>query len=1062
MNLQNIPTMSYDTLVSTLGYKDSPLFSEERSPEIVDVVNRHSVREAFDVGVRGVYFFKTQPHESPKDASIRPAVYIAEAETAEKAREIHRKLWNQGTTPFLIIVLPTQIRVYTGFAYHPDKPEIGEIIAPIDEPTGDIIAHALAMFHANAINRGEIWQSYASELTTENRVDTTLLAQLDRLGKKLQSPPHALSPNKAHALIGKFIYLSYLRARDILSDKWLESQNLVPNKLFNNSAFKKRITQKDFRALIQTTENHFNGQLFPIAWGVRTAPTANDIQLVATVFSGEEDIDGQMYFSFLAYDFSRIPVEFISTIYEQFLHETDEVTGKDAANPEKNGAYYTPEPLADYLAAELNTIRQIQPRMKVLDPCCGSGIFLVITYRRMVELECHRQGRATLPPSELRDLLVSSIFGVERNKMAGQIAVFSLILTLLNYVAPPELHRNKQFKFPTLSKGNIFIGQDFFDSGNTFWNRVSGGTKSFRFDWIIGNPPWVEIEVAKDPSKEDKKKRHFLTWYRKNQARYGLARYRTAEAFACRVLDCLALGGVAGLILQAKTLTNDQIVEWRKWFFSGVSVRRVSNLSNLKPVLFSSVKHPIITLVYTRKEPTVAEIVHVGPFLINQLVAGYDSPIRQGKQKQTRQDKSQSWVIALTETEFKRIPTSDAATGSATTWKMALWGTARDKLTIPRLRHFFPVTLGELAKNRGWEIAMGLQLRGNVGTDEDSNDKNPNAYEPLLEGKNIFDHKAFLKSGAKLIIPHDYMKKNTKGCFIRKRGGRNGLHIISGPRLFLWQDFAAYTSEPAIIEHSKVAISQGQEREMKAIATIWNSRFTSYFLFFSLSSEWGIGYNLIDTNDVHNMPFPEITRRQEDAFVDVWDKAKALEDGGYSFEDIRDYFDEQVGRILGIPKSTTLVVQEFFRFRYQLNNGKTPKELVNPPNESALKTYAICLRDSLDAHLGDGSHHKLRLIYSETAVSVSLSIMPALSDPVPVETIPASGVYGSTLQKLLDAAEIEFSQWVYVRKNMFVWDGDNIHLIKPARALEWTQTQALLDSTDVIAEITGHSRGICP
>jgi type I restriction-modification system DNA methylase subunit len=116
--------------------------------------------------------------------------------------------------------------------------------------------------------------------------------------------------------------------------------------------------------------------------------------------------------------------------------------------------------------------------MKILDPSCGSGIFLVLVYKRLVELELATKNSAKLAPEELRGLLVESIFGVEREADACNVAELSLILTLLNYIEPPELHKNSDFKFPRLRDGNIF-NADFFDDTSTFWE--SGKF----FDWIV-------------------------------------------------------------------------------------------------------------------------------------------------------------------------------------------------------------------------------------------------------------------------------------------------------------------------------------------------------------------------------------------------------------------------------------------------------------------------------------------------------------------------------------------------------------------------------------------------
>ena len=259
------------------------------------------------------------------------------------------------------------------------------------------------------------------------------------------------------------------------------SPKVEPTTVFNGEVFAADITLESFRKLVRAVENKFNGKLFPIAWGSSRAPRADAIRTVARVFAGEQ-VTGQMHLSFRAYDFASIPVEFISSIYEQFLHakggeetESDELGGQstkdEASDPEKRGAHYTPEPLADYLVSEVNSVKPLRLGMKILDCCCGSGIFLVIAYRRLVELECDRQKCASLKAGELKILLVSSIYAVERNRTACQIAGFSLILAMLSYVDPPELHKCK-IKFPTLIGNNLFR-EDFFDEkGESFGKRL--------------------------------------------------------------------------------------------------------------------------------------------------------------------------------------------------------------------------------------------------------------------------------------------------------------------------------------------------------------------------------------------------------------------------------------------------------------------------------------------------------------------------------------------------------------------------------------------------------------
>ena len=79
------------------------------------------------------------------------------------------------------------------------------------------------------------------------------------------------------------------------------------------------------------------------------------------------------------YDFSIIPIEFISNVYESFIGEETQ---------SQNGAFYTPTFLVDYiLKYTIDDYFAKNPNSyscKVIDPACGSGIFLVETLRKLI------------------------------------------------------------------------------------------------------------------------------------------------------------------------------------------------------------------------------------------------------------------------------------------------------------------------------------------------------------------------------------------------------------------------------------------------------------------------------------------------------------------------------------------------------------------------------------------------------------------------------------------------------------------------------------------------------
>src|SRR5439155_23839319 len=174
--------------------------------------------------VNGIYVFQTSPRDS-NILPVRPAVYVAEAQTPEQAREIHRRLWNLGQAPFLIVVLPNQVRVYKGFEYSREL-ENADLLEDGVSLDARSIRDRLADFCAESINTGLLWQKRAKAVTPDQRVDKRLLRNLRELSNHLRAK-EGLKSELAHALIGKYVYIRYLSDRGLLSAEWLKQQHNV-------------------------------------------------------------------------------------------------------------------------------------------------------------------------------------------------------------------------------------------------------------------------------------------------------------------------------------------------------------------------------------------------------------------------------------------------------------------------------------------------------------------------------------------------------------------------------------------------------------------------------------------------------------------------------------------------------------------------------------------------------------------------------------------------------------------------------------------------------------------
>lgn len=221
------------------------------------------------------------------------------------------------------------------------------------------------------------------------------------------------------------------------------------------------------------------------------------------------------------YDFDFIPTELLSAIYENFLQAGDD---------KNKGEVYTPPFLVDEVMP-LNMPREEYWKdgkidYKVLDPSCGSGVFLVAAYKRLVQwwkiqnpdYQDQYKKQPLVFSNKLKEILEDNIYGVDVSGMASQISIFSLTIAYFELLDPKVFW--EEFRFKDLSKKNI-KKENFFK-----WKAESNIAPKL----VIGNPPfnpppsygksatrYVEKEISPFTKGEDGKIRipdnlalHFL------------------------------------------------------------------------------------------------------------------------------------------------------------------------------------------------------------------------------------------------------------------------------------------------------------------------------------------------------------------------------------------------------------------------------------------------------------------------------------------------------------------------------------------------------------------------
>lgn len=1006
--------MLLEEVLDALDYSHSPYYlktAQKREPEVASLF-----RAAHSAGVDGIYVFQSSS-EKNTTFSVRPAVYVAEAKTPEEAQIIHRNLWNLGQAPFLIVVLPNHIRVYTGFDYSRGDNRIG-IVEPRVALDRNSILEQLADFCAEAINNGQLWRNRSNYLKPDKRVDKRLLKNLSKLGQFLREQMK-LPPKIAHALIGKYVYIRYLRDRNILSDQWFKQHDIDIDTVLGRNA-----TVNGLRHLCTILDNRFNGSIFPLDFDGDNAPKDEHVEQVASIFKGDELLPGvwQRTLDFQVYDFAYIPIGLLSSIYEQFLH----VEGKG----KKVGAYYTPEYLADYLISEMSSVEPLQEGMKVLDPACGSGVFLVLIYAQLIEMRLVQSKASTLPLPELLELL-KHIYGIEREPDACYVTEFSLILMLLHYADVSEFLHDEHFKLPLLHNTHIFQ-YDFFDDSSPIW------TQGMMFDWIIGNPPWIEAGETEEPLA--------TAWIDKHRKQQSVDNNSVAEAFSWRVLDLLAPTGYVGLILPAALLYNLDARKYRQSFFEQCEVQRMTNFSNLRGELFEGrATAPAITMIYHRAvaEQEKLPIEHYGPFAINQITKSY------GK----------LWTITINEHEYQTVSPYEAAHGDIATWKFALWGTHRDKRAIARLRKFFPQTLGQLCKELAWHLYEGPQLRNGLI------ERNENLeYLPYLVGKNRLDTKALNNSDYLFSIPDNALKAiPQEECFIRVRGGNKGLLVSEPPHVIMnaaWK-YSIYSDTYFVVQPRQIGLSAPpvEADRLRALSVFLSSSLVKYYLFFQ-APQWGIERNRITLNTVRSIPIPSLTLEQVEQLAALQKELVSMElEQGAKYAQA--YLDEQIICILNVPESITTLVTEFLELRLKLVGGGT-REAVHKaqqrPDQEALQAYAQQLTSDLDGFLDSGkTYHRVVVERSRDLICCTVEFVRSDHAFTPVVK-EASSQNGQMFTRLQQELKAEFTQWVYVQRGLKIFSSSSVSLYKVPQLINWTRTQAMNDADDMIAEILSTER----
>ncbi|MCK5332546.1 N-6 DNA methylase [Candidatus Parcubacteria bacterium] len=379
-----------------------------------------------------------------------------------------------------------------------------------------------------------------------------------------------------------------------------EDRKIEPNILLSilrewETAGKKRTIYKKLTDTFKRFDEDYNSKLF--ASHALEEWEASD-KIIEEIIKGlYQTEDGYRY------DFSAISTDVLGGIYEQYLgyvQEKAQKVGTDKKTKRKSqGIYYTPKYIVEYLIEQTlgevlkKAKKKDLPNIKILDPACGSGSFLISAYDKMLEAKNKLETQTGL--FDKFEILKNNIYGVDLDEQAIEIARLNLLLRVLS----------QKTKLPTLSH-NIRIGNSLVDGEvekleedfGEKWReqKAFNWKKEFEevfeqggFDVIIGNPPYI---------KEDTNRNAFNGLH-KNP--YYQGKMDIWTLFACRAIDLLKDGGLFSFIAPSSWIGSAGASVFRSKILTSGEIIKFVDFNDFK--VFKDASIQTMIFVFKKKKP---------------------------------------------------------------------------------------------------------------------------------------------------------------------------------------------------------------------------------------------------------------------------------------------------------------------------------------------------------------------------------------------------------------------------------------------------------------------------
>ncbi len=981
--------MKFD-MVSVTDESPGLVFVENKKPDDREMI---ALEYAEKYGADAVYFRRFDDGRPPI-----PQIYIYDFTENKKDDDeigiLYKRIWNSGQVPLFFIFYKTEVKIFSCLKNPKVDPSTAEISS---DPFLNIkLASKLKKeldkikdFSAKRFDDGSFWTNpkYKSKFKLTETAYLKLLTELKRLRKEVIGSG-ILDKRIAQKLLVMSILVKYLEEREDA-----KGHTVFPDGFFRTysdgddnfmGVLRKKGACLDLLDYLGSADC-FNGEIFRWKDEEERKTLKNaDLNRFADFFEGK--LDKRQYTFWRLYSFNDLPIELISNIYEEFLESKEK------------GVVYTPPYLVNFLIDEQMPLSDFHKTdFKVIDPACGSGVFLVTAFRRMIHWWRIRNNWKKPDDKslcELKRILKNNIFGVDKYPEAVRLTFFSLSLALLDELSPKVIWEN--LKFDNLLESNL-VSQDFFKLINDNFFQSD-------FDLVIGNPPFESKLTTPDAKRIEKEKI-------KEKERPKLPSKQIALLFLDEAMNLCKAGANLCLIMPSGPfLYNNNSVKFREYFLSTYHVPQIIDFTFLSGVLFQSANVAVAVVFAKYQDPIKENLLHV--------------TVRRTKPAKEK------LYFELDHYDFHRISYHDALENRLI-WKSNLLGGGRLRHLMKRLAPIRSLGdyLKEVEENSGWKIAEGfkvckkkeeldrlVKLKENTEKlsqrEKEELDKLEKKYKKAdyLTGKNTLPTEALTEEGiveAEIhLLREEYFERNRQ---------RNKL-IFEGPHLLIKEKVTkdsipiAYRYDDLSFRRDIIGIHAPENQIddlLKIEKRIKNNR-TYLFYVAGFSGRYMVGrVTSILKEDIEALPYPH-----DETQLELTEIEQILVD------DVLDYMLD-------------------FRRKGEKSDGEKPVD--NPQLEQYSEIYCKVLNS----------------VYKEFKPYKPLKTETFICFPFYYKDKPQ--IMAGSLDEL-EAALHELIQNNTNKNSRIVrmlrmYEGNTIYLIKPKQTRYWLRSVAIRDEDDTFADL---------